>query len=363
MTATTSEKKSMQVTNYLSRNSLVLALLLGMLTGCSDMHQHALPYQPPEQGDLTGQSPKVTEGVHRWTLRPYVINGVRYVPDIVPVGTVTKGVASWYGPDFHGNKTSCGEVYDMHGMTAAHKTLPMHTKIRVTNRYTGKSVEVRVNDRGPFVTGRIVDLSFEAGKRLGLDKTGIAPVTLEVLGYDPIITARAEAKAPAAVAENTVSQPAPQPLSKVESAPVVAQVQSVAVEPTVTPVALDPVESTPLQAPEVAAPVVAAAAAVSSVDAALPTAPEEPKETVAETVKKAERYMVQIGSFSKLSGAEKIKNAAAFAYSGRTVKIVSTPQGDAAVFKVLVSGFDNKEEAMAFIRKNAISGAFITREN
>ena len=79
------------------------------------------------------------------------------------------------------------------------------------------------------------------------------------------------------------------------------------------------------------------------------------------SVKKRESYMVQIGSFRQLSGAEKIKNDAAFVYSGREVEIVSVPNGSQAVFKVLVSGFDNKEEAMAFIRKNSLQGAFITQ--
>jgi rare lipoprotein A len=98
------------------------------------------------------------------------------------VGAVEKGIASWYGEPYHGRTTASGEVYDMHEMTAAHKTLPFDTVVRVTRRDTGQKVEVRINDRGPFIEGRIIDLSFAAAKRIGLVGDGVAPVKLEVLG-------------------------------------------------------------------------------------------------------------------------------------------------------------------------------------
>jgi rare lipoprotein A len=97
-------------------------------------------------------------------------------------GTVEKGIASWYGEPYHGRTTASGEVYDMHGMTAAHKTLPFDTVVRVTRRDTGQKVEVRINDRGPFIEGRIIDVSFAAAKRIGLVGDGVAPIKLEVLG-------------------------------------------------------------------------------------------------------------------------------------------------------------------------------------
>ena len=95
-----------------------------------------------------------------------------------------KGISSWYGKKFHGSKTSNGEIYNMHAKTAAHKTLPMHTMVRVTNIQNGKSTVVRINDRGPFIKGRIIDCSYVAGKEIGLDHLGIAKVEIEVLGYD-----------------------------------------------------------------------------------------------------------------------------------------------------------------------------------
>ena len=96
-------------------------------------------------------------------------------------GTVEKGIASWYGEPYHGRQTASGEIYDMHQLTAAHRTLPFGTVVRVTRRDTGASVKLRINDRGPFIEGRIIDLSFAGAQRIGLDVDGVAPVKVEVL--------------------------------------------------------------------------------------------------------------------------------------------------------------------------------------
>jgi rare lipoprotein A (peptidoglycan hydrolase) len=93
------------------------------------------------------------------------------------------GRASWYGDKFHGQQTASGEIYDMNGFTAAHKTLPFHTIVRVTDPLTRKSVVVRINDRGPYVDGRIIDLSRAAAADLGLIRHGVIPVRLEVLRW------------------------------------------------------------------------------------------------------------------------------------------------------------------------------------
>ncbi len=97
------------------------------------------------------------------------------------VGWTENGDASWYGKPYHGRKTASGETYDMHDMTAAHRSLPFGTRVRIQRRDTGAEVEVRVNDRGPFIKGRIIDLSFAAAKVIGLDIDGVAPVKLKVL--------------------------------------------------------------------------------------------------------------------------------------------------------------------------------------
>jgi rare lipoprotein A len=99
----------------------------------------------------------------------------------VKPGTVEKGEASWYGHPYHGRRTASGERYDMHQLTAAHRTLPFETSVMVTRRDNGRSVEVRINDRGPFIKGRVIDLSYAAARRIGLDVDGVAPVSVEVL--------------------------------------------------------------------------------------------------------------------------------------------------------------------------------------
>ena len=95
---------------------------------------------------------------------------------------VQQGIASWYGADFHGKQTSSGEVYDMYQLTCAHNTLPLGTMVMVTNLENGRSVELKVNDRGPFVKGRIIDLSYAAARMLGMHEQGTAAVRVEVIG-------------------------------------------------------------------------------------------------------------------------------------------------------------------------------------
>jgi len=116
-------------------------------------------------------------------MRCYTVRGKTYRPTYVKVGDTMTGISSWYGPNFHGKQTSNGERYNMHAKTAAHKTWPMDTMVRVTNLQNGKSTIVRINDRGPFVRGRIIDCSYAAGKELGLDRMGIAKVKIEVVGF------------------------------------------------------------------------------------------------------------------------------------------------------------------------------------
>lgn len=115
--------------------------------------------------------------------KPYTINGERYEPLSSHEGFTQTGIASWYGSDFHGKKTSNGDTYDMHSMTAAHKTLPFGVYVKVINRQNGRDAVVRINDRGPFVAGRIIDLSYSAAKGIGVVESGTAPVKIEALGY------------------------------------------------------------------------------------------------------------------------------------------------------------------------------------
>lgn len=117
------------------------------------------------------------------TMRPYMVRGIAYYPTTVSVGETFNGIASWYGPNFNGRLTSDGEVYNMYGLTAANKILPMNTIVKVTNLNNNRSVVVRINDRGPFVNNRIIDLSKAAASRIGMIATGTAPVRLKILGF------------------------------------------------------------------------------------------------------------------------------------------------------------------------------------
>ena len=117
-------------------------------------------------------------------MRPYTINGTDYQPVLSGKGFVQTGIASWYGQKFHGHLTSNGEVFDMYEFTAAHTTLPLPSYVRVTNTDNGKQLIVRVNDRGPFHSNRIIDLSFAAAKELDYLTTGTAPVKIEVIHVD-----------------------------------------------------------------------------------------------------------------------------------------------------------------------------------
>ncbi len=121
-----------------------------------------------------------TSCARRGTMGPEVSR-----PEVSSIGRVEYGLASWYGKDFHGRPTASGEIYNMYGISAAHRTLPLGTIVEVTNLRNGRTVKVVINDRGPFVAGRIIDLSYGAARRLDMVDDGVVPVRLEVLGRDP----------------------------------------------------------------------------------------------------------------------------------------------------------------------------------
>ena len=115
---------------------------------------------------------------------PYEINGIRYYPLPDSQGFIHSGKASWYGKKFHGRPTASGEIYDMYQKTAAHKTLPLGTVVKVTNLSNKRSTIVRINDRGPFIKGREIDLSYMAAKEIGLVGPGLAEVKIVALAKE-----------------------------------------------------------------------------------------------------------------------------------------------------------------------------------
>jgi peptidoglycan lytic transglycosylase len=151
-----------------NKKTAVLSILVGVwalwLYGCA---KPAPPVRPPGH-------PK-----------PYRVGKNWYQPLSHAKGFKQKGIASWYGKKFHGRKTSNGEIYNMYAVSAAHKTLPLGTFVRVTNLENGKDIDVRINDRGPFVRGRIIDLSYKAAKEIGIVGPGTARVEVIALGMAP----------------------------------------------------------------------------------------------------------------------------------------------------------------------------------
>ncbi|MBA3015511.1 MAG: septal ring lytic transglycosylase RlpA family protein [Proteobacteria bacterium] len=159
---------------------ITLFVVAVMLHGCASK----VPYSyTPQPKSLPVPSRK--ESAVRYvppTQRPYTIDGKTYYPIPSAYGYEEIGVASWYGPQFHGRKTSNGETYDMRGLTAAHKILPMNTRVLVKNLTNGKEIVLRVNDRGPFAKERVIDLSLGGARALGVDGPGTAKVRVTALG-------------------------------------------------------------------------------------------------------------------------------------------------------------------------------------
>lgn len=146
-----------------------------LLTACS-------AFRPP-------QAPPPSEALSSSKSRPYKVMGQWYYPRSDARGFRETGYASWYGKPFHGRKTANGETYDMYRVSAAHKTLPFNTVVRVRNLQNGAELDVRINDRGPFVRGRIIDLSYAAARKIGIVGPGTARVEIVALGMpDPAVS-------------------------------------------------------------------------------------------------------------------------------------------------------------------------------
>jgi rare lipoprotein A len=161
---------------------LLSVVVTWLAAGCSVSHPTIRPDGPPDRvpGDLVNlpdPQPRV-EPLNPHANHPYVALGKTYTPDTHNRAYDASGLASWYGKAYQGSRTASGEPYDMFQLTAAHPTLPIPSYARVTRSANGNSVIVRINDRGPFVDDRIIDLSYAAAVRLGLDRAGVAEVTV-----------------------------------------------------------------------------------------------------------------------------------------------------------------------------------------
>lgn len=170
------------------RQILVIFSLLAFMAvaGCASLNPFPkrIPSTPPSD---TQTKPSVK---YDRKTRPYTVLGTTYYPLQTAEGYDEIGMASWYGKDFHGNKTANGQIYNMYGISAAHKTLPLGTQVKVTNLENNRSVILTINDRGPFVHGRILDLSYGAAKWLDTVERGVAKVRITAISSGPIIASK-----------------------------------------------------------------------------------------------------------------------------------------------------------------------------
>lgn len=231
---------------------LALAATALLLGGCAEVS--LLSYGAKKLNSRGSSSPEITNAsisdIDRGAPKlgsPYQVNGIWYYPKADPTYSET-GIASWYGEPFHGRKTANGATYNMYHMTAAHKTLPLPTDVRVTNLENGRSVIVTVNDRGPFAHSRIIDLSYRAAQLLDMVQKGTAKVRVEVINSDGFGDTRIAAKpeTPESERNNVAAAPraevqsaslAPPSGAKIAAAPRVETLPAPA--PTPAPAAAD----------------------------------------------------------------------------------------------------------------------------
>jgi rare lipoprotein A len=290
------------------------ALLL--LAGCGTVRTPA-----PAPVDNTVRVPP-SAGVYKIG-DPYQIGGVWYYPHEQPDYDET-GIASWYGPDFYGKYTANGEVYDGDALTAAHRTLPMPVNVRVTNLENGKSIVVRVNDRGPYARGRIIDLSRHAAELLDVVKNGTAPVRVTYLGRADLKGAPAGPQTPPEIANALPAAPTtPVDMSALNIVPGVAVAPPVEVKPLPAPVPEANVQLTSLE----------------------PTGKVEKVPIPPET-----HLYVQVGAFSKRENAERLAKSI-----GGDLRISALQRGSQTLYRVRTGPLASVQDADAALAR--ITGA------
>ena len=326
------------------------------------------PNPPVDPASIPDAVPRAEPLLPR-TMRPYSVFGQQYTPMTRLEPFRQRGVASWYGRRYHGQPTSSGERYDMYAMTAAHPTLPIPSYVRVTHTGNGRSVVVRVNDRGPFLHGRVIDLSYTAAARLGYVEAGSAEVDVELLtqfdGADTVAAAAASPQPAVQAAATSLQQPAPAAASAPTAATTAAEPMRLHVETIHAPVpAAMPATSSTVPAASatvnaasatVAAPsraetpstAVAAAAAAAPPIAAAPSAalPSTASPSTATSTAPQRGFWLQFGAFHSLENARSAMTALArrFAWLGATFDV----QQDGPLYKVQAGPWPRREHAVA----------------
>ena len=328
----------MRFINRNLKSSILLSLLLSLLffTGCSQ-----------KNGDVDYSFYKDTKNskinnskeMHKYTMRPYSVFGITYYPFVAKIGDDFDGIASWYGPDFHSKKTSNGEIYDMYDMTAAHKTLPMNTVVQVENLENGKTIIVRINDRGPFVKGRIIDLSNKAAHEIDMVRRGTAKVKVSVLGYNGEIDNRNA------------------PTIEIPSTQVASNNIGKEIEPGID--ALEPIEIKEDNIKTTSVPVSASRSDISTTSSAKIT---RPSNTSSSASFSSGNYNLQVGAFSLESGAIKVKSDYQKKFRKNKVEVQKVFVNGKTLNKVFVRGFSSYENAQEFKNANGLDNAVISND-
>ena len=284
-----------------------------LFTGCSTKQTYDYSSYRKDTGD---KSINNSEAMHRATMRPYNVFGIRYYPFVANVGDQFDGIASWYGPDFHAKKTSNGEIYNMYAMTAAHKTLPMNTVVRVDNLDNGRSTIVRINDRGPFVAGRIIDLSNKAAHEIDMVRKGTARVKVTVLGYNGLID----------------DKNAPN-VNSIEQKPEVEKIEVIEDDVVATNINTN----------------------IGMVSAPITTSKSSSKESSKSS--SGGKFSIQVGAFSLQAGASKTVDEYKAKFPSKKIEYVE----NGGIYRVYIRGFSSYDDGQNFKAKNSLTNAIVVQ--
>jgi rare lipoprotein A len=274
---------------------------------------------PPDLASTPDPEPKVEPIRQGGPNKPYTVLGQSYEPMVGDVPWKQRGVASWYGQKFHGRRTASGELFSLYGLTAAHRTLPIPSYIRVRNVASGKEVIVRVNDRGPFHSSRVLDLSYAAALKLGIVATGSAEVELERLTFEDIRTGAWRRNGPA-------GEPAP------NEDPIGALASSVT-----------PAAATTAAVVAMASPSVDAARAVA--DAPPVPAADSPDRAYTPA---ARGFWVQLAALSRRDGVDKLQQRVNTELASLTPFMAVFKE--AALFRLQVGPYESRDQAQGVAR-------------
>ena len=303
----------MRLSNRIYSAAFLIFCSSFLFTGCSTKQTYDYSSYRKDTGD---KSINNSEAMHRATMRPYNVFGIRYYPFVANVGDQFDGIASWYGPDFHAKKTSNGEIYNMYAMTAAHKTLPMNTVVRVDNLDNGRSTIVRINDRGPFVAGRIIDLSNKAAHEIDMVRKGTARVKVTVLGYNGLID---DKNAPS--------------VNSIEQEPEVEKIEVVEDDVVATNINTN----------------------IGMVSAPITTSKSSSKESSKSS--SGGKFSIQVGAFSLQAGASKTVDEYKAKFPSKKIEYVES----GGIYRVYIRGFSSYDDGQNFKAKNSLTNAIVVQ--